>query len=180
MAESKAATITLTQEQFDALLAARGANTGFDVDGFAKAMATANRRENPQAPMVSTFNPKGETANPKPALRCKTFQNGVPLDHDTLLWEEVEALNALPQGEFKVAKANGTRITFKVTHKVALDGETLERVDIHYPCKDEQRWDHRSLLDYCMDVLADAGKEADFERLTKLRREFEAMRRKSA
>jgi len=173
-------TITLTKEQFDELLKTRTTGAGdLTADALAKAFSKASRPENPQAPMVSAFNPLGETEHPRPPLRCKTLQNGIQLDHDTLTWEEIEALNALPQGEFKVAKANGTRISFTVKHTLTLDGN-LERVDIHYPCKDEQRYDHRSLLDYCLDALGIAGREDDVQRITSLRKELDGLRLKFA
>ena len=177
------ATVTLTKEQFDALLAARAPvqaqESGLTAEALAQAFKTANTRENAQAPMVSTYNPKGETKFPRPPLRCKTYQNGVVLDHDTLTWEEIEALNALPPGEFKVSKANGVRIPFTVKHTKALDGETLEKVELGYPCKDDMRYDHRGLFEYCVEALEFAGKTDEVERVTKLHREMEALRRKS-
>ena len=172
---------TLTKEQFDTLLAARVApEGGLTAEALAQAFKTANTRENPQAPMVSVFNPRGERDHPRPALRCKTFQNSIPVDHDTLTWEEIEALNALPPGDFKVAKANGKRIPFAVKFTKANDGETLEKVELSYPCKDDDRHDHRGLFEYCVDVLEFAGLADEVERLTARRKEMDAMRRKIA
>ena len=173
-------TITLTKEQFDALLSQRTTGAGdLTAEALAKAFSKAQRPENTIAPQISPFNPRGETEHPRPPLRCKTLQNGIEIDHDTLMWEEIEALNALPQGEFKVAKANGSLIPFTVKHTRTLDGD-LERVDVHYPCKDEQRYDHRPLLDYCLDVLDLAGLTDEVTRLRALRRELDGLRRKTA
>ena len=175
-------TVTITRAQLDALIesAGKGAATAAPVltaDELARAFKQANQRENPQAPMVSVFNPKGETAHPRPTLKCKFFQNGIPMDRDTLMWEEIEALNALPPGAFRVAKANGQQIPFTVAVTKTLDGETWEKVEIGYPCKDDHRHDHRSLYDYCIDALESAGKTEDVERLGKLKREMDGLRR---
>ena len=182
MADSGTITITNAQLQMLIEAAAKQASTapaGLTADALAQAFKTANTRENPQAPMVSVFNPKGETAHPRPALRCKTFQNGIPMDHDTLAWEEIEALNALPPGEFRVNKANGVSIVFTVKLTKGLDGETLEKCEIGYPTKDEHRNDHRSLFDYCVDVLEFAGLTAESDRVRGVKREMDALRRQT-
>lgn len=175
-------TITITNEQLQMLIegAAKSAQAGMTAEDLAKAFAATQKRENPHAPMVSVYNPRGETEHPKPRLRAKTMQNGIELDQDTLTWEEIEALNALPPGDFRVAKANGVKIPFAVQFTRGMDEDTIERVDIHYPCKDEHRHDHRALVDYCLDVLESAGKTEDVERLTALRKELDGLRRKSA
>jgi hypothetical protein len=171
-------TITLTKEQFDALLASRStAQEGLTAEALAQAFKTANTRENPQAPMVSVFNPRGETNHPRPRLRAKTLQNGVELQEDTLTWEEIEALNVLPNGEFHVTKGTGSKIKFSVKFTRGLDEDSLERVDIHFPCKDEQRYDHRPLLEYCFEVLESAGQDADVLRLKALQKELNALRK---
>ena len=176
--ETMAETITLTKEQFDTLLAARVApEGGLTAEALAQAFKTANTRENPQAPMVSVFNPRGETLHPRPRLRAKTLQNGVELQEDTLTWEEIEALNVLPNGEFHVTKGTGSKIKFSVKFTRGLDEDSLERVDIHFPCKDEQRYDHRPLLEYCFEVLESAGLDADVTRLKALVKELNALRK---
>ena len=181
--EPMAETITLSKEQFDALLArsapVASTEAGLTADALAQAFKQANQRENPAAPMVSVFNPKGERDHPRPALRCKTFQNGIPMDHDTLTWEEIEALNALPAGSFKVSKSNGQRITFDVKITRGLDGDSLDKVEISYPCKDEHRHDHRSLYDYCVEVLEQADLTADADRVRGVKREMDTLRRKA-
>ena len=170
-------TVTLTTEQFNALLAGRGtAPEGLTAESLAKAFATANRTENTQAPMVSVYNPRGETAHPKPRLRAKTLQNGVALQEDTLTWEEIEALNALPPGDFRVTKGTGNKIPFVVAFTRGADEDTIERVDFHYPCKDEHRYDHRPLLEYLCEVLEAAGQDADVARLKALQKELNALR----
>lgn len=174
-------TVTLTREQLESLIAAKTTPTApsavLSADDLVKAFAKANQKENAQAPMVSVFNPYGDNVKPRPALRCPTTMNGVKLDKDTLTWEEIEALNVLPPGEFRVAKANGQKIKFSVRHVTGLDGDTLDRVEIEFPCKDEARYDHRPLLEYCFEVLESAGRSDEVGRLTNLRRELNALRK---
>lgn len=175
------ASVTLTQEQLNQLLQAAAAsagrsNGGFTPEDLAKAFAATQKKENTQAPMVSVYNPRGETDHPKPALRAKTLQNGIELDHDTLTWEEIEALNALPAGEFRVTKANGNKVTFTVRLVRGMDGTTVERVEIHYPSKDEHRYDHRGLWDYSLEVIEAAGLKDALARLTALRTTLNAER----
>jgi len=172
-----AETITLSKEQFDSLLASRNtAGEGLTAEALAKAFSTANRTENPSAPMVSAYNPRGERDHPRPRLRAKTLQNGIELQEDTLTWEEIEALNALPAGVWRVTKGTGNKITFTVTFTRGADEDTIERVDFHFPCKDEHRYDHRPLLDYLFEVLELAGKDADVARLRALHKELNALR----
>ncbi|MCU0521422.1 MAG: hypothetical protein MUF84_12100 [Anaerolineae bacterium] len=172
-----AETITLTKEQFDTLLAGRGtAPEGLTAEALASAFAKANRHENPQAPMVSVYNPRGETNHPRPRLRAKTRQNGAELHEDTLMWEEIEALNALPAGEFRVTKGTGNKIAFTVRMTRGADEESVESVDIHFPCKDEHRYDHRPLMDYLFEVLEAAGKTDDLRRIKALRAELNELR----
>jgi hypothetical protein len=175
-------TITITNEQLQMLIkgASQGATAGMTAKDLADAFAATQKKENPQAPMVSIYNPKGETDHPRPRLRTKTTQNGIALGEDTLTWEEIEALNALPPGEFRVAKANGVKIPFTVKFVKGFDGESLERVEFHYPCKDEHRHDHRPLFEYCLDVLESAGQTADVDRLRTLKREMDGLRSKTA
>ena len=171
-------TITLTKEQFDALLASRSTGSeGFTAEALAAAFAKATRPENPQAPMVSVYNPKGETEHPRPRLRAKTRQNGVEVQEDTLTWEEIEALNALPAGEFRVTKHTGARIPFTVKLTRGLDDTRIEAADIYFPSKDDERYDHRPLLEYCLEVLESAGQLADVERLRTLMRELNGLRK---
>jgi hypothetical protein len=171
-------TITLTNEQLQMLIegAKQPSNAGMTAKDLAEAFSATQKRENPSAPMVSTYNPKGENIVPRPTLRAKTLQNGVELGADTLTWEEIEALNVLPPGEFMVAKANGTRIKFTVNIVTGMDGERVERVEIHFPSKDEHRHDHRGMFEYCVDVLEQTGKAEDVARLRALHKELNALR----
>lgn len=173
-----AETITLTKEQFDSLLASRNTDgEGLTAEALATAFSKANRTENPSAPLMSVYNPRGERDHPRPRLRAKTLQNGVELQEDTLMWEEIEGLNALPAGVWRVTKGTGNKIPFTVTFTRGADEDTIERVDFHFPCKDEHRYDHRPLLDYLFEVLEQAGKDEDVTRLRALHKELNALRK---
>lgn len=109
--------------------------------------------ENKQSPGISAFSyPEGDLARPKPHLKCPMFWVGFPEIEETLLPEEIEALNSLQSGSYFVTKANGNRIPFTVTEKRTLNGK-LEELDIRFPCKGEQSTDHRSKIDYCREAM---------------------------
>ena len=176
-------TITITNEQLQMLMQSAQTRAGvgtLTAEDLAKAFTAQTKRENTQSPMVSVYNPRGERDHPGPKLRAKTTQNGIELREDTLTIEEIEALNALQAGVFRVRKANGSQIPFTVNVVRGFDGEKIERVDVHYPCKDEHRYDHRGLLEYCVDALAEAGQTEAVTRLTALRTELDGLRKKSA
>jgi len=171
-------TITLTNDQLQMLIAGAQSpsNAGLTAKDLAEAFSATQRKENPSAPLVSHYNPRGENVVARPRLRAKTLQNGVELQEDTLTWEEIEALNVLPNGVFYVTKGTGSKIKFTVEFRRGVDEESIERVELHFPCKDEQRFDHRPLLEYCFEVLESAGLDADVTRLKALQKELNALR----
>jgi len=173
-----AGVVTITGEQLQQLIdaAAAGHKPDLTAEALAAAFQTANRRENLSPPDVSIYNPKDERKHPRPELRCKTYLNGVDMRKDTLMWEEIEALNALPPGEFRVKKSDGKFITFRVEHLKNVDGQTLDKVLINIPAKDDERHNHRPLLDYCVDALEVAGETAAVTRITALRKDLDALR----
>lgn len=172
--------VTLTMDQLKALILEAKAPVsapGFDPTEFAKAMHKVQRPENVNAPMVSVFNPRGETAHPRPEfIAKKVTQNGVYLDRDTLTWEEIVAINSLPPGEWRVTKANGVRIPFTVKFVRGFDEETIERMEFYFPCRDEHREDHRGIFDYCVEVLEQSGREADAKSVVDLKRQLDKER----
>jgi len=181
VASTEATEIRLTPEQFDALLkqAAKGeASPALDAVSLAKAMQQVGQRENVQAPMVSVYNPRGDRDHPKPRFVAqRVTQNGVRLSLDTLTVEEVEAVNLLPPGVWKVHKANDTVMPLTVEVEYEPDGVTATAKRITFPCKtEEQRYDQRSLLEYTLEVLEQAGMSDERDRLLALRRELNALR----
>lgn len=173
--------MALTPEQFQALLEAAksgGAGESFNAQDLGKAIAQANQRENVAAPMVSDYNPKGDRDHPKAKFTARRMvQNGIRLTPDSLTVEEIEALNALPKGNWRVTKANGVTTSFVVTVEYEPDGVTEELKSVSYPCRSEEdRYDHRSLFDYALDVLEQAGLTTERERLIALRKEYQGLR----
>jgi hypothetical protein len=173
--------VTLTAEQFQQLLAAAagGGQAGLTAEALANAFHKAERPENPVAPGKSFVNPRGELKTPKPKFVArKTTQNGMDLTHDTLGWEEVEALNALATtpGDYLVTRADGSTTPFKVTVEKAVDGKTIERLDVHFPCKHEMREGHRPLFEYCLEAVTQSGREDEAERLRALKKTLDKER----
>lgn len=116
--------------------------------------------ENTSAPLKSEYRPKGVAAYPDLAFKCnKMTWCGYELTTDTLRVDEIEWLNKLEPGEFRVTKADGTKIPFKVTakHSQTFDEATgkfaLEQLDIWFPCKGEHRQNHMSMLSYCQQAV---------------------------
>lgn len=80
----------------------------------AQAMKKALRPENEIAPGISAFNPKGERdhARPKPTHIYMMARYPIcdPGNYDTTTWSELELLNQLKAGAYKVTKADGTDV----------------------------------------------------------------------
>lgn len=177
MAEAATApTLSLTLDQLKELLATTNTQ-GFTPEDIAKAFQATQRHENPAAPMVTIYNPKGDRDHPKPVfLARKVTQNGVELDRDTLTVEEITAINALKPGEYRVEKANGTMQPFTVGEVKGLDGITVERKELFFPSKDDNRYDHKSLLEYCLDVMGQCKQHKDVDQIRALKAELDALR----
>ena len=115
--------------------------------------------ENPTAPGISEYRPLGTAAYPDLALKCKLTWCGYELTTDTLTPLEIQWLNRLEPGEFRVTKADGTKIPFKVTakHSQSWNEQTqrfeLEQMDVWFPCKGEHRQNHMSMLSYCQQAV---------------------------
>src|SRR3990167_2817922 len=111
--------------------------------------------ENKQAPGISVFSyPEGELAHPKEPLKCKMFWVGYELTTDTLTPTEVQLLNKLQPGEFKVTKSDGTLIPFKVT-ATHNDRFQLDTLATWFPCRNEQRHNHGSMVSYLQQALGE-------------------------
>jgi hypothetical protein len=165
---------TLAQVQANAAAAPKDDITGV-LDKITETLggiAHRARPENPEHSRVSAFNPKGLPDWERPQLKCEFWWVGYPLTPETLLDDEIEWLNLLEPGAFMVTKGNGNRIPFTVTPKLRMDG-SYERLEVQFPCKDENRSDHRSMIDYIREALGDkvpslADLQAEVARLKKL------------
>lgn len=62
---------------------------------------------------ISMFNPQGDTKYPRPDLKCKMF---LPwqAEKETLTVEEIRLLNLLEDGDYRVKRNDGTRMTITV------------------------------------------------------------------
>lgn len=133
-----APTMTLTMEQL-ALVVATAVKTASEgsADVHADAMKRALRPENAFSPMKSAFNPAGDVASPRPALKAAfTLFDGIPIDGTTDTVEELTLYNLMEQGDYLVDKSDGTKMPFKV-REIRNDLGQLQRIDLSFPYRDE-------------------------------------------
>lgn len=159
--------VTLTEEQFNRLLA-QGGGAGKD-DVFAKQLAEAHRQairpENPIAPGISVYNPLGERDHPNPPLLAKTYQNGIELEHESLSRDEITLINRLTPGDYKITKADLTQVKFLVRDEADGNGVVQKR-HLAFPCKDlEDRLGLPGIVPMLREVLGETLTSADLERL---------------
>jgi hypothetical protein len=165
--------VRLSAEQFQAMLDAvaktgGGGVAGMDADALAAAFHKQTHPDNPRGPQISYLNPKGERDNPRPTFVARAVhQNGVPLYAESLMPEEIEAINALPSGNWQIPKADGSAMLFDVTRTMDNNGD-VERLSITYPIKGDDRHNHRPFLTYLLDALRQAGKAEDATRIEAL------------
>lgn len=130
--------------------------------------------ENKQAPGVSVYsNPGGDRDDPKPELQCKTYWVGYEIKTDTITPYELELLNRLQPGTFRVTKSDGTVIPFEVKAKHN-DRFQLEELSVWFPCKGDHRQNHGSMVSYLQQALGDhiPTVEELLKELTRLKQEM--------
>jgi hypothetical protein len=111
--------------------------------------------ENKQAPGISVYSyPEGELAHPKPPLKCKMYWVGYPLTTDTLTPTEVDLLNRMTPGEYKVTKTDGLQIPFRVAAKYN-DRMELDELAFTFRCTGADKHNHGSLVSYLQQALGD-------------------------
>jgi hypothetical protein len=138
--------------------------------------------ENTTAPMKSEYRPLGTAAYPDLKLKCKMTWVNYELDENVLRVDEIEWLNRLEPGEYRVTKADGTKIPFTVRakHSQAFDEKTqrfaLEQLDVWFPCKGEHRQNHLSMLSYCQQAVNGSipGTDELLREVARLKAEIEA------
>ena len=123
-------------------------------------LITKTHPENVDHPGISVFNPDGDVAHPKPDLKCKFYWVGYDMRPETLTRQEIELLNRLTPGEYRVTKSDGVGIPFRVEGKKSdkLDDQgvsQLESISIWFSCKNEARHNHMSMVSYLQQVLGD-------------------------
>lgn len=149
--------VAFTGEQFDRLVDAIRGNQTDRVAAEAEIHALAMRKQlhpsNETTPAVSIFNPLGERDHPRPDLVCEMFIGPYPLEKQTLLAREIELLNKLQPGTYDVTKSDGTQIAFHVLPKYRIDGKSVERLTLMFPCGDDQKQNFPSLVAMLSEVI---------------------------
>ena len=117
-----------------------------------------------------TYYPRGE----KPTLRCKTIWCGRELTGDQETGEEIDLLNRLTQGEYRVTKADSTSIPFTVKQKYADSGK-LESTEVWFPNTKEHKSDHMPMTSYLRQALGERipNVQEMLVELERLKRELE-------
>jgi hypothetical protein len=135
--------VGFTADQFDRLVEAiRGGQTDrvqAEAEIHALAMRKQLRPENDTHPDFSVFNPRGERDHPRPQLVCDMFLGPYPLERQTLTRQEIELLNQLEPGSYEITKADGLVVPFHVIPRMRVDGKTVERLTIAFPCADDDQ-----------------------------------------
>jgi hypothetical protein len=135
--------VGFTGDQFDRLIEAiRGGQTDrveAEAEIHARAMKKQLKPENETHPDVSVYNPRGERDHPRPQLMCEMFLGPYPLERQTLTVIECELLNQLEPGLYDITKADGSVVPFHVIPRMRVDGRTIERITIAFPCADDDQ-----------------------------------------
>jgi hypothetical protein len=97
-------------------------------------MRRSQRPSNEIVPMRSVFNQRGVLLddNHKPPLKCIMF---IPwmAEWDSLTREEVELLNLLEPGEYRVTQNDGEEYRITIKAEFNLDGKTMSRLLMNHP-----------------------------------------------
>ncbi len=118
-------------------------------------VANRSRPENPQHNGISAYSyPEGDYKRPKPPLKCDMYWVGYPLTLETLTPIEIDTLNTLTPGNYRVTKSNGIEIPFTVEGKTKMNGN-LESLSVQFPCKGEQSTDHGSMVSYIRQAMGE-------------------------
>jgi hypothetical protein len=108
-------------------------------------------------PMKSHFNPLGERDHPRDELKCQMFWAGYKMTKDNLRQSEIELLNRIDPGVYRVTKADGRTIPFTVVARTDDTGK-LDRMNFHFACKSaEDRSNHLSMESYLKEALGEVS-----------------------
>lgn len=170
---------TVMQSFADLIKELRSANTSEQKEAaisqaeLMQQLLVKTKPENVAPPRISVFNPSGDRDHPKPPLKCEMFWVGYDLRPEVLTPEEVDLMNRLEPGEYVVMKADRTQIPLTVTAK-RNSNLKLERLDVWFPCKGQDRHNHGSMESYLRQVLGESIPTADelMTELTRLKQEL--------
>ncbi len=107
--------------------------------------------ENRFPPLVSCFNPEGDRDHPRPELKCPVFHDAYRLEREQLSTAEINLLNNLQPGNYKVTKADGTIIPFDVAGEFD-NGGKLQKMRFAFPSKGDERHNHLGLSAYLREI----------------------------
>lgn len=142
-----AAGIAPTAEQWAQMMAVLAGNKEADMEVaatiHARAMKKALRPENEISPMISVYNPRGETLYPRPKP-THIFQQGPypvcsPSDYETVTATEIELCNQLKPGDYLVTKADGTDVKVTIKTDFESNGFKPYRTTIIMPMADDDQ-----------------------------------------
>jgi hypothetical protein len=161
---------TFTGDQFERLVDAIRGNQSDRVETEAEIHARAMKRqlrpENETHPDKSVYNPLGERDHPKPPLKCAMYHGPYVYEPQTLTRMEVELLNQLEPGSYDVTKGDGTVVPFTVVPSFKLDGRTVERLTVNFPCADD---DQKQNYPPLVQMLREVVDQIEVRRLTAAR-----------
>jgi hypothetical protein len=125
-----------------------------------RVLGASGSYENNRPPEVSHYNPLGERDNPRAELKCKMVWVGYSMTKEALTREEVNLLNQVEPGDYRVTKADGSTIDFKVDCRKDRAGRP-ELMTFHFPCKNrEEKMNHMGTVSYLKEVLAQQAERA--------------------
>lgn len=105
----------------------------------AQAMQQALKPENAFHPGVSCYSyPEGDRDKPRPALRCAMTWVGAVIDPETEHWYELELLNQIQPGEYRVTNADMSQTTLTVRPEMDSTTGKLDKLHLSFPVRDGQ------------------------------------------
>jgi len=135
-------TVTIRLEDLKELLAAN--KSGTDMEVMKEVIKAARERipENITAPLVSDTNPLGERDHPRPRLKCPMYFGGTPIGSPRssaeLTAEEIESLNVVVPGHYRVRKTDGSTQVVEVEGRMN-SGMELDLLRFKIPDGDETK-----------------------------------------
>jgi len=124
----------------------------------ANAAAKAKMPENKTSPQISVYShPEGERDHPKAKLKCRMYFGSAPIESQTCTPTEIDSLNRLTPGAYRVTKTDGARTVVDVTGQVNANRQ-IERLWIVIPKDDENKNGYGPNLSYLADQCVDENR----------------------
>jgi hypothetical protein len=124
----------------------------------AAAAVKAKMPENKQHPHISVFShPEGDLAHPKGNLKCRMYIGEAPIERTTVTPAELESLNRMTPGHYRVEKTDGSKAVVEVRGQVNSNRE-IERMWIVIPKDDPGKNNYGRRLNELTDQFIDANR----------------------